>query len=57
MTQLPGDVVTTGTPLGTGFSRKPPIFLNAGLRLRLGITGRGVDLGEQNLRCVASKRR
>lgn len=48
MTLWPGDVVTTGTPLGTGFSRKPPRFLGAGDRLRLGITG----LGEQNLICV-----
>jgi 2-keto-4-pentenoate hydratase/2-oxohepta-3-ene-1,7-dioic acid hydratase in catechol pathway len=58
MTLLPGDVITTGTPLGTGFSRKPPIFLKPGDRLRLGITGpNGVSLGEQNLRCVATKRR
>lgn len=57
MTLLPGDIVTTGTPLGTGFSRKPPVFLKAGDRLRLGIGGAGVSLGEQNLRCVASKRR
>lgn len=58
MTLMPGDVVTTGTPLGTGFSRKPPVFLKPGDRLRLGITGPGnLSLGEQNLRCIASKRR
>lgn len=57
MTLLPGDIVTTGTPLGTGFSRKPPVFLKAGDRLRLGIGATGISLGEQNLRCVASKRR
>lgn len=43
MTLMPGDVVTTGTPLGTGFSRKPPIFLRAGDRLSLGITGLGTQ--------------
>jgi 2-keto-4-pentenoate hydratase/2-oxohepta-3-ene-1,7-dioic acid hydratase in catechol pathway len=41
MTLMPGDVVTTGTPLGTGFSRKPPIFLKPGDRLSLGISGLG----------------
>jgi len=51
ITLMPGDVVTTGTPLGTGFSRKPPIFLKAGDRLRLGILG----LGEQETRCVATR--
>lgn len=43
MTLMPGDVVTTGTPLGTGFSRKPPIFLKAGDRLSLGISGLGTQ--------------
>jgi 2-keto-4-pentenoate hydratase/2-oxohepta-3-ene-1,7-dioic acid hydratase in catechol pathway len=57
MTLLPGDIVTTGTPLGTGFSRKPPVFLKAGDRLRLGIGGPGnLSLGEQTLRCIASRR-
>jgi 2-keto-4-pentenoate hydratase/2-oxohepta-3-ene-1,7-dioic acid hydratase in catechol pathway len=26
----PGDVITTGTPSGVGFARKPPVFLKAG---------------------------
>lgn len=43
MTLMPGDVVTTGTPLGTGFSRKPPIFLKPGDRLSLGIGGLGTQ--------------
>ena len=43
MTLMPGDVVTTGTPLGTGFSRKPPIFLKPGDRLSLGISGLGTQ--------------
>lgn len=49
MTLWPGDVITTGTPLGTGFSRKPPIFLKAGDRLINGVSG----LGEQAHICVA----
>jgi 2-keto-4-pentenoate hydratase/2-oxohepta-3-ene-1,7-dioic acid hydratase in catechol pathway len=27
---VPGDVIATGTPAGVGFTRKPPIFLQAG---------------------------
>lgn len=58
MTLMPGDVVTTGTPLGTGFSRKPPVFLKAGDRLRLGIDGPdGLSLGVQESRCIAAKKR
>lgn len=45
----PGDVVTTGTPPGVGMGRKPPVYLKAGDRMRLGIAG----LGEQNQRVVA----
>jgi 2-keto-4-pentenoate hydratase/2-oxohepta-3-ene-1,7-dioic acid hydratase in catechol pathway len=30
MTLLPGTVILTGTPEGVGFTRQPPIFLNAG---------------------------
>jgi 2-keto-4-pentenoate hydratase/2-oxohepta-3-ene-1,7-dioic acid hydratase in catechol pathway len=26
----PGDVITTGTPSGVGFARRPPVFLKAG---------------------------
>ncbi len=32
-TLLPGDVILTGTPAGVGFTRKPPVFLNAGDRM------------------------
>jgi 2-keto-4-pentenoate hydratase/2-oxohepta-3-ene-1,7-dioic acid hydratase in catechol pathway len=38
-----GDVVTTGTPPGVGLGMKPPRFLKAGDRLRLGIDGLGVQ--------------
>ncbi len=30
MTLEPGDVISTGTPTGTGFARKPPVFLHDG---------------------------
>ena len=30
MTLEPGDIVTTGTPAGVGFFRKPPVFMQAG---------------------------
>jgi 2,4-diketo-3-deoxy-L-fuconate hydrolase len=44
MSLHPGDVISTGTPPGVGMGQKPPLFLKAGDRMRLGITG----LGEQN---------
>ena len=47
----PGDIVTTGTPPGVGMGRKPPVFLKAGDRMRLGIAG----LGEQNQKVVARR--
>ncbi len=44
ITLEPGDLLITGTPPGVGEGRKPsPVFLKAGDRLRLGVTG----LGEQ----------
>jgi 2-keto-4-pentenoate hydratase/2-oxohepta-3-ene-1,7-dioic acid hydratase in catechol pathway len=42
MTLEPGDVVSTGTPAGTGFFRKPQVFLQAGDVVRLEIDGIGV---------------
>jgi 2-keto-4-pentenoate hydratase/2-oxohepta-3-ene-1,7-dioic acid hydratase in catechol pathway len=30
MTLVPGDIISTGTPAGVGFSRKPPIYLHEG---------------------------
>ncbi len=30
LTWEPGDIISTGTPSGVGFSRKPPVFLKAG---------------------------
>jgi 2-keto-4-pentenoate hydratase/2-oxohepta-3-ene-1,7-dioic acid hydratase in catechol pathway len=30
MTLYPGDIISTGTPEGVGFARKPPEYLQAG---------------------------
>jgi acylpyruvate hydrolase len=35
LTLEPGDVVSTGTPSGSGAGRKPPVFLQAGDEMRL----------------------
>lgn len=50
MTLHPGDVILTGTPPGSGFTRQPPRFLAPGDRVRLGIGG----LGEQRQRVAAA---
>ncbi len=45
MTLYPGDLITTGTPPGVGMGHKPePVFLKAGDKMTLGISG----LGEQH---------
>ncbi len=41
LTLSPGDLIATGTPAGVGFSRKPPIRLQPGDKVRLEITGLG----------------
>jgi len=41
MTLEPGDVVSTGTPPGVGFARKPPIFLQPGDEVVVRIEGLG----------------
>jgi len=51
MSLQPGDVVSTGTPPGVGFARRPPVFLRAGQRVRLGVEG----LGEQSHTVVAAE--
>ena len=43
MTLQPGDVMATGTPPGVGLGQNPPVFLEPGNCMRLGIDG----LGEQ----------
>lgn len=52
MTLVPGDVVLTGTPPGSGFTREPPRFLVHGDRVALGIAG----LGEQRQRVQGARR-
>ncbi len=44
-----GDLITTGTPPGVGFARKPPIFLKAGDTLRATVS----KVGEQRQRVVS----
>ena len=46
-----GDIITTGTPPGVGLGMKPPTFLNAGQKVRLGVEG----LGEQAQTVVAGQ--
>jgi 2-keto-4-pentenoate hydratase/2-oxohepta-3-ene-1,7-dioic acid hydratase in catechol pathway len=41
ITLQPGDVISTGTPHGVGFARKPPVFLNAGDEVVVEIEGIG----------------
>jgi 5-carboxymethyl-2-hydroxymuconate isomerase len=51
MSLQPGDVITTGTPPGVGMGQKPPIYLNVGDKIDLGIAG----LGEQHQIVVAAE--
>ncbi len=41
MTLEPGDVISTGTPPGVGFARKPPIFLQPGDEVVVKVEGLG----------------
>jgi 2-keto-4-pentenoate hydratase/2-oxohepta-3-ene-1,7-dioic acid hydratase in catechol pathway len=43
MSLQPGDIISTGTPAGVGMGRTPPVFLQEGDEIHLGIDG----LGEQ----------
>lgn len=43
MTLLPGDVISTGTPAGVGLGFKPPIYLQPGDVVELGIDNLGVS--------------
>ena len=49
MTLEPGDVVSTGTPAGVGFSHKPPKWLTPGAEVVVSIQG----IGELRNICVA----
>ena len=46
MSLQPGDLITTGTPPGVGFARKPPVYLKAGDTIHASIA----KLGEQRQR-------
>ncbi len=50
MTLEPGDLVFTGTPPGVGMGHKPPVYLQPGQIVRLGVQG----LGEQRAMTVAA---
>jgi len=41
ITLEPGDIVSTGTPGGVGFTRKPPLLLRPGDMVRVEIGGVG----------------
>jgi 2,4-didehydro-3-deoxy-L-rhamnonate hydrolase len=41
MTLLPGDLISTGTPAGCGMGQNPPVYLNHGDVVELGIEGLG----------------
>ena len=41
MTLLPGDIISTGTPAGVGLGMKPPLYLQPGDMVELGIEGLG----------------
>ena len=49
MTLLPGDIISTGTPVGVGLGMKPPQYLKAGDVVELGID----QLGESRQTVVA----
>ncbi|GGX15266.1 5-carboxymethyl-2-hydroxymuconate isomerase [Pigmentiphaga litoralis] len=38
----PGDAISTGTPAGVGHRRTPPVFMKAGDRLEIAVSGIGV---------------
>lgn len=43
MTLHPGDIIATGTPPGVGLGLKPPVFLRPGQRIRLEVSGLGLQ--------------
>lgn len=51
MTLEPGDVISTGTPPGVGFARKPPVFMKPGDEAVVRIEG----IGELRNRCISDQ--
>ena len=49
MSLQPGDVISTGTPPGVGLGQKPPVYLDPGDVIKLGIDG----LGQQTQTVIA----
>ena len=47
----PGDVISTGTPPGVGLGQQPPVYLEEGQLVELGISG----LGQQRQRVVKGR--
>jgi 2-keto-4-pentenoate hydratase/2-oxohepta-3-ene-1,7-dioic acid hydratase in catechol pathway len=43
MSLQPGDIISTGTPPGVGLGQKPPMYLNEGDVMELGIEGMGTQ--------------
>lgn len=43
MSLQPGDIISTGTPPGVGLGQKPPLYLNEGDVMELGIEGMGTQ--------------
>jgi 2,4-diketo-3-deoxy-L-fuconate hydrolase len=41
MSLQPGDIISTGTPPGVGLGQHPPLYLNSGDKIKLGIEGLG----------------
>ncbi|MCP3920578.1 MAG: fumarylacetoacetate hydrolase family protein [bacterium] len=42
VTLEPGDLISSGTPPGVGFARKPPVYIKAGDKMEVEIEGLGV---------------
>lgn len=51
MSLQPGDIISTGTPPGVGLGQNPPVYLNPGDRIDLGIAG----LGSQHQVVIAAE--
>ena len=51
MSLQPGDIISTGTPPGVGLGQTPPLYLNPGDKITLGIEG----LGDQEQTVIVHK--
>jgi 2-keto-4-pentenoate hydratase/2-oxohepta-3-ene-1,7-dioic acid hydratase in catechol pathway len=48
-TLVPGDIISTGTPPGVGFARKPPVFLRSGDVVEISVE----NIGVMKHRCIS----